>query len=89
MTEYNWQWEKGDGPHDWLRDKSGTFSKERGDSSDSIGFIEPGDGGWHIGSWLPRRHVATLPASLSRNEAKAVAKTILLSLKPTLLEKKP
>lgn len=89
MTEYNWQWEKGDGTHEWLRDKSGTFSKERGNSSASIGFIEPSADGWYIETWSPRIHAATLPAELSRKEAKAIAKTILLSLKPTMLEKKP
>lgn len=84
MTEYNWQWEKGDGPHEWLRDKSHSFREERGGASDSIGYIEPSADGWYIETWSPRRHVATLPAELSRKEAKAVAKTILLSLKPTI-----
>jgi hypothetical protein len=84
MTEYNWQWVKGDGPHEWLRDNTGTFRKERGGQSDSIGYIEPSADGWYIETWSPRIHAATLPASLSRKEAKAVAKTILLSLKPTI-----
>lgn len=81
---YEWAWQQGDGPHVWLRDISGRLARERGlgsGSGSNVGYIEPGKNGWLVAAWQPHEAVATLPDTLTEDEVKAIAKTILLSLK--------
>lgn len=83
MSEYKWQWEQGDGTHEWLRDKSRTVQERRmakgGSHSASIGFIDIGSDGWEVCGWEPRRELAMLPITMTRDEVKTVAKIILIS----------
>ena len=85
MSEYNWQWEPGAGPHEWLRDKSGIVGRRRmaksgsASASASIGHIEPIGTGWTVSAWIPTRELAVLPSTMTRDEVKAVAKIILIS----------
>lgn len=84
MSEYQWEWEPGDGAHIWLRDTSGTLRKQVG--TRTLGLIDPRDEFWEVRLWKVQSHselVAELPKTLSIEEVQAAAKLLLLSLKQT------
>lgn len=83
MSEYLWEWEKGEGDYHWLRDKSGTVSRGRKGASSAIGLLELYDAGWEVAYWDGMNglgpELAMLPPTMTETEAKSVAKIMLIT----------